>query len=173
MKRAGSRNGSSEQATFRRFNGSLLSITIGFTDERLPCTVCARPNAYDVLAARLADYSGCSSIQILPVFTADTSRQGASSVIHRERTIIGVAMVTERMGHPAGIAARLSIFLFSFFPNVSNVDTYLPISPRQIHPVFEFGYDPGTVKTCHLYALSDYLISLNPRADFTSISLVY
>lgn len=45
---------SERQATFWRFNGSLLSITIGFTDERVAG---ARSNAYDVFGARHADYS--------------------------------------------------------------------------------------------------------------------
>lgn len=102
---------------FRCFNGSLLSITIGFTDERVARIVCTRRSADDVLAARLADYSSCSSIQILPVFTADTSRQGASNVIHRGRTIIDVAMVTEGTGNPIGITARSSSFAATlFFP---------------------------------------------------------
>lgn len=48
-------------ATFRCFNGSLLSITIGFTDERAACTVGARSNAYDVLTAHASRIIGQGS----------------------------------------------------------------------------------------------------------------
>lgn len=107
----GSRNGWRGRG-FRCFNGSLLSITIGFTDERTPCTLRARSNAYDVLtahASRIIRQAGARFRfhRYLRWTRRDKELRG---LIHRERTIIGVAMVTERMGNPTGIAVRIIDF---------------------------------------------------------------
>lgn len=137
-----------EEATFRCFNGSLLSITIGFTDGRVPCTVRSRSNAYDVLTAHASRIIGQAGARFrfhryLRWTRRDKELRG---LIHRERTIIGVAMVTERMGNPTGIAVRLSIFLAEFRylfsrPRGHNETDHAPIRHTRVYR--------ATVKTCH------------------------
>ena len=122
--REGSDGAGGETATFRCFNGSLLSITIGFTDERVACTVCAHgqmrmtssPHTpHGLFGARFRFH------RYLRWTRRDKELRG---LIHRERTIIGVAMVTERMGNPSrdrrsviDFPSRVppATFFFSFF----------------------------------------------------------
>lgn len=141
----GSRNGWRGRG-FRCFNGSLLSITIGFTDERTPCTLRARSNAYDVLtahASRIIRQAGARFRfhRYLRWTRRDKELRG---LIHRERTIIGVAMVTERMGNPTGIAVRLSIFLAKLrylFSRPRGQTDHARIRHARVYR--------ATVKTCH------------------------
>lgn len=141
----GSRNGWRGRG-FRCFNGSLLSITIGFTDERTPCTLRARSNAYDVLtahASRIIRQAGARFRfhRYLRWTRRDKELRG---LIHRERTIIGVAMVTERMGNPTGIAVRLSIFLAELrylFSRPRGQTDHARIRHARVYR--------ATVKTCH------------------------
>lgn len=141
----GSRNGWRGRG-FRCFNGSLLSITIGFTDERTPCTLRARSNAYDVLtahASRIIRQAG-ARFRFHRYLRRTRRDKELRGLIHRERTIIGVAMVTERMGNPTGIAVRLSIFLAELrylFSRPRGQTDHARIRHARVYR--------ATVKTCH------------------------